>query len=290
MDHEHLRRNLELALPSRETIRNAEQQLMYLQQLRADPQTLSAYEQALKHLQRLGMREYASNALIAGELAKQRQAETFRYHVPPDALRAYATANETTVRAAVEAANSAYSAQFRRVAEEAARSVSINLPSEAIISAQYTAAEQLLKEPIREAARIAAQGVTADVQARYAQTLLRTAELLSNPDIRRMVELADPEELIEEALATFQEAEGTFGEVAAEDIETFDLDLSSAADALLPYLNWAILVLSLAWAVASSEPSFAQYKAPIAENLAWLVFLERALKMVVERKKGTEAD
>ncbi len=290
MDYEHLRRNLERALPSRETIRNAEQQLKHLQQLRADPRTVSAYEQTLKHLQRPEMREYASSALRAEELAKQRQAETFRYHAPPDALRSYATANETAVRASVEAANSAYSAQFRRAAEEAARSLSINLPPEAIISAQYIAAEQLLKEPVREAARIAAQSVPADVQARYAETLRRAAEFLSNPDIRRMVELADPEELIDEALAPSQEAETTFGEVAAEDIEIFDLDLSSADDALLPYVSWAILVLSLAWAVASSEPSFVQYKAPLAETLAWLVFLERALKMVVERKKGDEAD
>lgn len=267
-----------------------EQALKNSRRVSVDPQTIRSVEQTTRNLFRPALEEYIRDALRVQERVRetlewQQYSSTPQFRLPPSALRPSITINENAVRAAVNAAKSAYSVQLKGATEQFANSVPINLAPAALASAQFTSLRRLLKAPLEEATRAVLQGTQANVQGLYTESLRRTAELLSNVDVRRMIELAESAELIEEAIETSRETGASLEEVVSEDIKLLSFNPSDAADALLPYVSWAIMILSVVLIMSYSNDSFAQYKEPTTVALASLAILERALKKSKEGKE-----
>ncbi len=125
-----------------------------------------------------------------------------------------------------------------------------------------------------------------EMQARYAESMRDAARLLSDETIRRLMQLAESAELIEEGIDTAEGMDSPLEDVIpSEDVEYMGLDMDSAVDMLLPILQWTIVVLSVAWIMASSNPTYEQYKDLLTETLTKLYVMERVLKW---HKKHTQ--
>jgi hypothetical protein len=192
---------------------------------------------------------------------------------------------ENAAKAAFQAAHSAQAAQLKRVAKEVVNSFRVQVPAEALASAQYAAVRRMLEDPPwqRTVAQLA-QAPMANAQKQYAETLRRATRLLSDETVRRMAELAESVQMLEQGAVAAEETDTLFeGMVTAEDVEPVALDPSSAIDTLLPFVRWAILILSIAAITAASDPNYAEYKEPIYDALSRLAILERALDLCRKR-------
>jgi hypothetical protein len=192
---------------------------------------------------------------------------------------------ENAAKAAFEAAQSAQAAQLKRVAEEVVNSFRVRVPAEALASAQYAAVRSMLQDPPwqRTVAQLA-RAPMANAQKQYAETLRRATRLLSDETVRRMAELAESVQMLEQGAVAAEETDALFeGMVTAEDVEPVALDPNSAIDTLLPFVRWTILILSIAAITAASDPNYAEYKEPIYDALGRLAILERALDLCRKR-------
>lgn len=284
MDYDHIRRMLQQASIGAEAMR-------HLQNAQYPHQRIGIAAESAKNLHQIGMQNYIEGIvnldkgiMNSDNLAGPRVPSAREFRAIPEAFRVpVPDLNQLAVTTAADAARSQGAEQLRKTVADLRREIVPNLPTEALAAAQYASLQQLGRQPLADAARALTERPFASVQEQYAETMRRAADLLSNPDVRRMIELADPEELVGGALDTSVEAGTAIGEVDAEDPASPSLDPGSAADALLPYVSYAILMISVALAVASGSSEFAQYQDALTEALKWLVILERALKQVTKR-------
>jgi hypothetical protein len=98
-----------------------------------------------------------------------------------------------------------------------------------------------------------------------------------------MIEEADPEYLMQEGAEALLEVPAV-PEERVEDAPYLTPDLSASARNTLPYVSWAILMLSVALLMAASNPSYAHHAGPITETLAYLAIMERYLQLVAKKK------
>jgi hypothetical protein len=127
--------------------------------------------QEYKNLRLLKVQEYLSSLLSFQDITRQ-QMTISKFRLPPAVFRVLAVAvNENSIQAVVEAANSAYATQLRSAAENPARSLNVDLSTEALASAQYAAVQRFLKTSLSEVTREISQSTVADAQARYAESL-----------------------------------------------------------------------------------------------------------------------
>lgn len=210
------------------------------------------------------------------------------HRLPPAVFSPSINVNQGLARAAAEAAKSAQAAQLRSATENLAKSFSVNLPTEALASAQYSALRHAMGTPAwTSALRELTRSPFNEAQARYAETMRDATRLLSDETIRRLMELAESAELIEEGIDTAEETDSPLEDVVTEETEYMGLDVSTAVDMLLPILQWSIVVLSVAWIMASTNPMYKEYKEPLTKTLTELYVVERVLKW---HKEHTQAN
>jgi hypothetical protein len=241
-------------------------------------------EQLLENVRRPIIAAATRDLLSFRDVIKQLKPMS-QFRLPTAVYRPRIDLGENAAKAAFEAAQSAQAAQLKHVAKEVVNSFRVQVPAEALASAQYAAVRSMLEDPLwqRTVARLA-RAPMANAQKQYAETLRRATRLLSDETVRRMAELAESVQMLEQGAVAAEETDTLFeGMVTAEDVEPVALDPNSAIDTLLPFVRWAILILSIAAITAASDPNYAEYKEPIYDALSRLAILERALDLCRKR-------
>ena len=193
-----------------------------------------------------------------------------------------------TVRAATEVASLTQARAFRAGAAELASLARISLPSEVGSVAQVATARRFLAPSAQETMSAASRASLDQIRMEFAETLTRASDLFSDPNLRRMVESANAEELIlAEGLEATEEdpLEGVEGGLAAEEIDIL-LGPDGDVELLLPWVNWAFILFGIAWIVATGYPSFVEYKEPLEKVLTKLGLLSKALEMFLKDREG----
>ena len=184
------------------------------------------------------------------------------------------------IRAATEAARTAEAQGFVEEAARLAREARISLPDEAGLAGQLAAARRFLG-PVREAQEaVSAESIRGD----FAETLARARELLSDPNVRRMLENVDAESVVAEGLEAAEEApEGAEDGLTAEEIDVL-LGPDSDVEILVPWVNYALILFGVAWLVATGSPEYLEYKEPLEDMLTRLGTLRAALEEFLKKR------
>jgi hypothetical protein len=201
------------------------------------------------------------------------------YRLPPAVFSPSINVNQNMAQAVAEAARSAQAAEFKNATQCLAKSININLPTEALASAQYAALRHAMRTPAwTNALRELTRSPLTEMQAHYAETMRDAGRLLSNETIRRLMELAESAELIEEGFDVAQETDSPLEDVITEEgVDYLGLDISRAVDRLLPILHWTVVVLSVTLVMASTNPLYEDYKDRVTVTLTKLIIVERVL-------------
>ena len=191
------------------------------------------------------------------------------YRLPPAVFRPAIDPNLNMGQAAAEAAKSAQAMQLGSATTNLAKSLRLDLPTDALASAQYAALRHTLENPAwLETVRELARSPLAEIQARYVETMRDATQLLSDETIQRLVELAESANLIEEGMDAAEDSDSPLeAVVTSEAVEYMGLDASNVVDTLVPVLQWAILVFSIALVMTFSAPNYKEYKQPLTETL-----------------------
>ena len=197
--------------------------------------------------------------------------------LPPKGYGPTFSVPETAIQAAARSLGSRSAGRFMNESATASRTWSMGLSPTALATARYAALKGGSRSGLSDVWR---QNPNATQFAALTEGVFeRAAGLLADPNVRRMAETIEPEQLLEESVETVAGEEGTNLDTRVfEEEPDHILDLEgNAVDRCLAFVGWAIVVLSVACIMAMSNPQFAEYRESLSRVVMELVIVERVL-------------